>query len=241
MALPLNPTFGQIRNEVLLRCGYSTEGNQAAGVIPVCDSYIAGAEKQLFLESEWLKGEMRITVELTEDINVVDWPDEAALGEIVSVAVVKENDDGTESRFPMDSGARLQERDVATESGQPKVYEYKDENIYVYPPPTEDYVSLEIDYRLRPSLVNSNDRTVVDGELLTQLATFQMKEYLGLPIGPVELRNHDRYMARVRAQNSQRSGIQLGGHRARSTYPRLKNRIVDGTRPNSGFDNYNPW
>lgn len=241
MALPLNPTFGQIRNEVLLRCGYSTEGNQAAGVIPVCDSYIAGAEKQLFLESEWLKAEKRLEIELTEDVNVVDWPDETEPGEIISITVIKVDDEGVSHRYPMEPGARLQERDVSTESGMPAVYEYKDEVIYIYPPPSADYTILEVDYRAAPSLVNENDRTIVDGELLTQLAVFQMKEYLGLPIGPVELRNHERYLARVRAKNSQRSGIQLGGHRARATYPRKKNRVSDNINSNNGFDNYNPW
>lgn len=241
MTLPLHPTLQELRNEVLLRCGYSITGNQAAGVIPVCDSYVAGSEKELFPECEWLKAGKRTTVDIAEDDSTADWPDDAAPGEITAISVVYVNDDDEEALCPMQSGARLQERDLAgVESGQPIVYEYVNEIIYFYPPAGEDYVRLEIDYRLAPTLVQPTDRTVVDGELLVQRATFKMKEYLGLPIGQKEVADHERFLARLRAANSNRSGIQIGGHKSHKVRPHLKNRVGD-VGPSNGFDNFHPW
>jgi hypothetical protein len=242
MVLPLNPTFNELVNEVLIRCGYSTEGNQAVGVLPVCQSYVAAAEKELFPECEWLKAARRTTIELVEDVSDVDWPDDCAPGEILMVTALKTNDDDTISRFPMGAGARLQERDLAaSEAGQPLVYEYIDEIIRIYPAPSEDWTSIEVDYRVGPSLYTEDDRTVVDGELLVQRATFKMKEYLDLPIGQVEMANHERYLARLRAASSQRSGIQLGGHKSYQVYPHLKNRVGDTFAPSNDFNNFHPW
>ncbi len=246
MVLPLNPTLGQLRNEVLLRCGYSTTGNQAAGVTPVTDSYIAGSEKELFYECEWLKAIKRTSVALIEGETTVDWPDDAAPGEITLVAVVKVADDGTESRWEVQPGARLQERDAGQEStdedrwGQPGVYELVDDVIYIYPAASELFTSLEIDYRLAPSLIQASDRTAVDGELLVQRAVFKLKEYLALPIGQKEVMDHERYLARLRAANSQRDGIQLGGHKSWKVYPTSKNRLGTSSR-DTGFDTYHPW
>lgn len=241
MTLPLNPTFQQVVEEVLIRCGYSTEGNQAVGVLPVAQSYVAGAEKELFPECEWLKAARRTTVELTEDVATVDWPDDCAPGEILQVVVLKTDEDGTVSRYPVSPGARLQERDAAaSESGQPMVYEYMNEEILLYPAPSEDWVSMEIDYRVGPALYQPTDRSAVDGELLVQRAVFKLKEYLDLPIGQVEMANHERYLARLRASNSQRSGIQLGGHKSWQVYPQLKNRVADPA-PSNSFNNFHPW
>jgi len=242
MTLPLNPTFQELVTEVLIRCGYSTEGNQSVGVIPVCESYVAGAEKELFYECEWLKAARRTTVALEEDEAVIDWPDEVAPGEVLLIVATRENEDGTLSRFPLGPGARLQERDLAaSESGQPVVYEYIDEAIHIYPAPSEDWTSLEIDYRVGPALFGPGDRTAVDGELLVQRATHKMKDYLELPIGQKELADHERYLARLRASNSQRSGIQLGGHRAPQTYPQLKNRVGEPFATDNGFNTFRPW
>lgn len=246
MTLPLNPTLGQLRNEVLLRCGYSTTGNQAAGVIPVTDSYIAGSEKELFYECEWLKAAKRTSAELTVDVNVVDWPDDVAPGEILAIVVLKTNEDGTISRFPVGPGARLQERDSAVtdlepNNGQPAVYELIDEVIYIYPRPSALYTSLEIDYRIQPSLIQEGDRTLVDGELLVQRAVFKLKEYLALPVGQKEVADHERYLARLRAANSSRDGIVLGGHRSWKSYPQLKNRVSQTFYPNNNFNNFHPW
>ncbi len=246
MVLPLNPTLGQLRNEVLLRCGYSTTGNQAAGVVPVTDSYIAGSEKELFYECEWLKAVRRTSVSLTEGSNVVDWPDDAAPGEITLVAVLKVADDGAESRWEVLPGARLQERDAGQAStdedrwGQPGVYELVDDVVYIYPPPSEFFTALEIDYRLAPSLIQEDDRTSVDGELLVQRAVFKLKEYLALPIGQKEVADHERYLARLRASNSQRDGIQIGGHKSHKLMPHKKNRLGTSSR-DTGFNDFHPW
>jgi hypothetical protein len=247
MTLPLHPTLGELRNEVLLRCGYSTTGNQAAGVIPVTDSYIAGSEKELFYECEWLKSVRRTSVDLVADNNVVDWPDESAPGEITLVVVLKENDDGTISRYEVAPGARLQERDASEVDDDddsercPAVYELVDDVIYLYPSPTVEYLTLEIDYRAQPSLLQETDRTLVDGELLVQRAVFKLKEYLALPMGQKEMMDHERYLARLRASNSQRDGIQLGGHRSYKTRMQNKNRVTEYGAPSNGFNTFHPW
>ncbi len=243
MALPLTMTLGQLRDSVLRRCGYSTDGNQSAGVTPMVDEMIAGSERELFHECGWLNAQTRTTITLAEDDAVVDWPDDAEPGNIVDVWVGRADTGELSQLMP---GVMLQERDSADngESGRPLLYEYMDKQIYLKPRTSADYTTLTITYNLAPALVQDTDRCLVDAELLIQRAVMKFKEYLGLPIGQVEMANHERYLARLRASNSDKSGFVLGGHKSWRTDIQTRNRIArdGGVGSNAPYDtSWSPW
>jgi hypothetical protein len=242
MTLALNPTLNEIRNEVLLRCGYSTSGNQSSAVVPMVNSMIAGAERELYSEAQWLGAMTRVEVELTEDNGTVDWPDEAEPGEIVSMWIVNSESGEATELLP---GVMLNERNTADmgESGCPLLYEYMDSQIYLKPAPSENYLTLVVTYKRAPRLVEDSDRCVVDGELLIQRAVFKFKEFNQLPIGQVEMANHERYLARLRANNSNLSGYMMGGHKSWRTDTQRRNRLArSGRLGQSGYSaDWNPW
>ena len=240
MSLPLNPTLLELRNQVLLRCGYSNDGNQAAGIAPMVDVLIAGAERELFPEMQWLKAVTRATITLVTGNNSVDWPDDAEPGEIQIVWVHRADTGALSEVFP---GIRLNERDTSDngENGKPLLYEELDETIYLNPKPSADYDYLYIQYLKAPKLIQENDRCLVDPELLIQRATMKLKEFLGLSVGPVDMGNHERYMTRLRASNSSKSGYVLGGHKSWRTSVQRTNRIASSSRTGSYASYSNEW
>ncbi len=242
MALPLTMTLGQLRDEVLKRCGYSTDGNQSAAVTPMVDSMIAGSEREIFSEFQWLNAMKRLSIPIEEDEAVVDWPDESEPGEITDMWVVKASNGELSQVMP---GILLNERDTADngESGQPLLYEFMDQAITLKPAPSADFTEIVVTYKLRPSLVEEEDYCLVDAELLIQHAVMKFKEYLGMPIGQLEAANHERYMARLRSANAQRNGWVIGGHKSWRTDVQKRNRIAKNGRGSSWAvsTDFNPW
>jgi hypothetical protein len=240
MSLPMTKTLGQLREQVLLRCGYATTGNQSAAVAPLVNSFLIGSERELFDEVEWLNAQRRTTVTLTADVNTVDWPDDSEPGEIQGVWVVRADNGRISEVMP---GLYLNERDDAEngESGRPILYEFMDQAITLEPAPSSDYTSLAITYRLAPSMVQENDTCLVDPEILIQRATFKFREYLGLPIGNVELGNHERYLARLRSSNAQKGGLVLGGHKSWRTDTHKRNRVARDSSIGSGSAYTSEW
>lgn len=243
MALPLNPTLSELRNQVLLRCGYSVTGNQSAAVAPLVNSYLAGSEREIFPEMEWLRANKRTTIALVADEHTVDWPDDAEPGEIYDVWTVRADTGELSVVMP---GLYLNERDSGDngESGRPILYEYSNQAIELEPAPSSDYTSLVVTYGLEPRLVQDDDRCLVDPELLIQRAVFKFKEYLGLPVGQVEMANHERYMARLRASNSSKSGFVMGGRKSWRTDVQKRNRVAKDANIGNGASytaGWNPW
>lgn len=243
MSLPLYQTLEELRNQVLIRCGYSTAGNQSAAVTPLVDSLIAGAERELYHEMTWLQAQARASIALTAGSGVVDWPDDCEPGEIANMWVVRTATGEISELVP---GVMVNERNSADngESGRPLLYEYMDRQIYLKPAPSTDYGSLVVTYNLAPRLVQATDRCVVDPELLIQRAVFKFKEYNGLPVGQVEMANHERYLARLRASNSDNAGFVMGGSKSWRTDVQRRNRIAKNNRIGAGAEyttGWNPW
>ncbi len=242
MALPLTMTLAQLREQTLLRCGYAVTGNQASGVAPMVNSMIAGSERELFSEFDWLNAQKRTSVTLAEDDEVVDWPDDCEPGEIRSIWVVRAETGEMSDVMP---GVLLTERNSSdhtdSASGRPLLYEYMEQQIYLKPRASADYTSLVITYKLAPALVQEDDRCVVDSELLIQRSVMKFKEYLGLPIGQIEVANHERYLARLRASNSQKDGFTMGGHKSWRTEVQKRNRIAKDKRIGDGVEYTEGW
>lgn len=243
MALPPTATLVELRDQVLLRCGYSNDGNQAAAVTPMVNALIAGAERELFPECQWIRAMARITVDLADGDHVIDWPDDCEPGEIKNVWVSRSDTDAISELLP---GVMINERDSADrgDTGRPVLYEYMERQIYLKPASSADYDALVITYTRNPSLVQESDTCLVDPELLIQRSVMKFKEYLGLPIGQLEAANHERYLARLRANNSNRSGLMIGGHKSWRTGVQRRNRVAQDGRSGSGASytsEWNPW
>jgi hypothetical protein len=243
MSLPMTKTLEELQLEVLLRCGYSTEGNQSASVAPLVNSLIIGSERELFPECQWINAESRVSVSLSTDNSSIDWPDDAEPGDVKQMWVQHAS---TLVLYEMLPGVHLNERSSSTvgESGKPLLYEVIDGGITIFPPPSDDYSTIYMSIRLAPSMAQAEDRCVVDPEVLIQRATMKFKEYLGQSIGQMEMANHERYLARLRASNASKGGFVIGGHKSWRTQVQKNNRVnrSDNLSANSAYSNeWNPW
>lgn len=243
MSLPIYPTLVELRNQVLLRCGYSNDGNQSAGIAPMVDSIISGSEHELLPELQWIKAVKQTSITLTAGVQAFDWPDDAEPGKIQMVWVKREDSGELSEVMP---GIHLNERDSSErgEDGRPLLYEDVDETLYLYPAPSADYTTLYIQYLVASNLTQENNRCIVDPELLIQRATMKLKEYLGLPIGQMEMANHERYLARMKSSNSSKDGFVLGGHKSWRTQVQKNNRVARDRQLGHYYEytnDWNPW
>lgn len=204
------------------------------------DALIAGAERELFPEMQWIKAVTRTSIGLAVGSNAVDWPDDAEPGEIQVVWVHRKDNGALSEVFP---GIHLNERDTSEtgDAGKPLLYEELDETIYLHPTPSANYDYLYIQYLKRPKLSQENDRCLVDPELLIQRSTMKVKEFLGLPIGQVDMGSHERYLTRLRSSNSSKSGYAIGAHKSWRTSVQKVNRISANNRIGSAAAYSNEW
>lgn len=247
MALALTPTLQETRQDVLVRTGYATSGNKAAAVQGVVDSFIRAAQRELYVRMNWTMNQKRISIPLVTGQQEYDWPDDLEPGDIRTITVVHSN--GHE--YDVQMGLRTHERDSARTDGvvqntRPILATYVDRIIELWPAPSDDYVSLTVDYQLgMTALTDEQDRLVVDGEACTQLATMKFKRHLGLDVQNADVATFERYLNDLSARQSTGEGFQIGGHQSMRNAVQKVNRVATQARfvgNNTPYDTgWNPW
>lgn len=243
MALPAALTLLDVRQAVLVRVGYSRESNHSANITEAVDEAIRSAHAELYPEADWVAGYATATITLSDGVADYDWPDETIPGRIDAVVVV--DTIGRESL--LEWGSRPNERDIANQSssgGCPLLVDIVDGVLRLRPTPDDSVASLLVDYRIAPSaLTDDAHRIIVDPELVKQLATMKLKNYLGITVPSQDVATHERYLARVRAMHSTGEGFVFGGHKPASMEYRVRrNRISTGRSiARLGYDSYVPW
>jgi len=192
MALPLLPTLAEIRGDVADRCGLATSGTLLARYKTQIDAEIRRAQRELFVSHAWLRRNVRVEITLATGVNTYDLPNALNLGGIHRVGLLEDSgrireldyDDLTDiANAYLDAGRprfwRVSGGTIAASPAPPVPTPAA--SIVLTPAPTGDWTTLVIEGQMRDyPPQEDDDRIVVDGEAVTQMATIRMKEYLGV-------------------------------------------------------------
>lgn len=228
--MALNPPtlFGDAVRSVFVRCSFSTSGNQSAAYRELVQEMVRSAHTQLYPEAEWTPAIVREEFALADGVQTYDFPDTIMPGRINAVTVT--NDSGREVEVEI-AATRPNERDAArsegvVRTGCPVLVSFVGQDMEFWPAPDETWVSATIDgVASSLTLRDDADPLVVDGELVIQAATMKFKRHLGLPVSRDDMAEHERYLARVKAMQSNGGGWQFGGRQAPKVSVQKRNRI----------------
>ena len=218
---------------MLVRAGYSVSNNQAVDAYPLADELIRKAQRELHLEAPWLTQRTRTTFDLTTDEAVYDTPDDAQMSRMGRLAVI--NTSGNEFDLVAAHGAAV--RNTTKTSGQPVYYEIVDQAFRLYPAPSDEWVTLVVEYYAGPaSLIGETDRPNVDGEALIQRAAYLIKRSTGLGgDSDRDMQDHMRYLQRTSQEQGEIRKFSMLG-RVRMVY-----RNNAGWNRRAWRDDWNPW
>ncbi len=246
MSLSPAPTLGEIRQEVLIRCGMATTGTLPQDQQQVVDSKIRSAQRQLFTNSWWSRIRQRTDIALITGTSIYDWPDAVSPETITDVQVVRLSD-GKEYR--VDQGIRSHERNTASTSTNscPTQFEYIDGTIKLYPAPDAAVWGLLriTSYGDIPAFIDDAERTVVDPEALIQFAELLLKQHYEMPgVGGLE-KQLEKYLGNIRARQSTKEGLSLTGRQSILMRPKPDNRIARNRGGGAGvgddWASWTPW
>lgn len=211
MAYPVQPTLSELRDAVLAACGISRDGADPTHLIPAVNTRIRQAQAIIHAEYPWLVHyvERQFDVHGESDYDI---PDDMDPGRVQDVALRVEK---TGEYEPLARATAL--ADVPRwKDGKAHRYDLIDQIMRIYPAPDPQvYDKLLVRYYQRPAkLVDDADRVSVDGTAVGMLAEILTKQQLGMKVEPQEWALWERYVGRLRARQSDGSGLLLGGARS---------------------------
>jgi len=171
MALPVKPTLGVLRSELLVRLGFAAQGAAAGNMVPAADSFLRRAQE--FLYWHYTFNELKKVYDWTLNAGqtLYDWPDDMDPRQ-ASVLRVSQNGEW----FPLKEGVEYyHDTDVETRT-YPQRYDRKAQ-LEIYPEPDVTY-TLRCDYYSRLGrFTQDNDRCTVDDYLVFSYALAKAKAH----------------------------------------------------------------
>lgn len=211
MAFQVQPTLSELRDQILAALGISREGADPTTLLPSIDARIRQAQQLIYAEYPTLAGyvEREFPVSGYEDYDV---PDDMDPGRVQDMAL-RRRDNGEFTSVLR--GAALADL-PAWRSGTDHRYIIIDQIIRIVPAPDADtYDVVIMRYYQRPTkLVDDTDRVVVDGTAVAMVAELWMRQQLGMKVEPSAFEQVSRYLNRLKALQSDGSGVLLGGPRS---------------------------
>jgi hypothetical protein len=185
MAIPLQPTFGDIRNAVAIRSNLARSGNLASNIKPLIDEFIRKGQRYIYIQFPWVRLDTRITMPLVAGQAVYDIPDEYHEGTIRTLGVISKDEAGDATTLPrewrLQYDGMLDVRNLQRVPGRPQNWRIIDQAITLSPVPDDAWATLVIEGQLREAtLANDADRVSVDGESLIEYATILLREHMDL-------------------------------------------------------------
>jgi hypothetical protein len=238
----LPPTLGEIRAAVLDRCGLSTEGNIPRNVQGVIDERIRSAQNQLYESFPWLMTYTQRVIPLIDAQAVYDIPDDTEQAKIQFISVRRAND---QYLYDLEPGIRPMEMNtVLNESkGMPLRYMFRDQSFFIAPAPDATlYDALVLEYYQIPnSLIEDDQRVVVDGECMKMLAEILVKAHFGGQDTTRFERDLEKHIYRIRAKQSSGDGFQMGGRQSMIGRPQRRNRFTLTGYAAPNWQDWRPW
>lgn len=214
MSLPLLPTLEEVRNEVAQRCGIANSGTLPAKQKPQIDSEIRRAQRELFVAYPWLRRNVSVNIMLSADVATYDVPNSLSLGGIYRVLLL--DTDGVR-KFELRYDDMVDIDNTYHSSARPTFWKIMgaaisaspappvprpDLSIVLAPPPDGTWTTLIIEGQMRDYPPQADDdRVMLDGEAIIQMATIRYKEFLG--IGGPQAQNRSDFISYVRGMRGQ--------------------------------------
>lgn len=175
MALPVELTLDEARQEVLLGIGVSNKPSEVPNLLPQIDFRIRQAQTLIYNDADWVPLDLSVQIPITEGQDVYDWPDDAAPGKVDRVIAARTDTDPIRVHT-LTPGIIPEMRNFVSSNGNPTHYTYQDRVIKIFPIPDEKWGFLQLDYiqRLEP-LVNANDRLSIDSTAVVLKAIILQK------------------------------------------------------------------
>lgn len=189
MPLPLLPTLVEVRNAVAVRARLARNGQLLTAQIPVIDETIRKAQRHIYTSFPWAVNSIRRSTTLTANQSSYDLPADIYPGQIHYLAVIDQSEvekqEATPSYVPREFPLIIEQLSTHLQAypdaGRPKHARIINQMLELYPAPDTEWQTLVLEGRPRESaLINEQDRAVVDGEALIELATILICEDLEL-------------------------------------------------------------
>jgi len=160
MALPLKPTLGELRQELLGRLGFSSQGAAAGQIATAVNSYLYRGQKQMYWEYEFLELKKLHDFTLNAGQTLYDWPDDMEPRNIRQMRV-KYNS----TWHPLKEGIEIEHDTYVDNRYYPRRYD-RAAQLEIWPEPNTTY-TLRCEYYHRLNrFTQDNDRCTIDDDLV---------------------------------------------------------------------------
>lgn len=171
MALPVKPTLGGLRAELLTRLGFAAQGAAAGNMVPAADSFLRRAQEFLYWHYDFNELNEVYEWTLSAGETLKDWPDEM---EPRNATLFRVRVDG--EWFPLTEGIEYyHDTDVQTRT-YPQRYDRKAQ-LEIYPEPDTTYQLRAEHYKRLGRFTQDNDRCTVDDYLVFNYALAKAKAH----------------------------------------------------------------
>jgi len=171
MALPVKPTLGELRAELLTRLGFAAQGAAAGNIVPAADSFLRRAQEFLYWHYDFNELDKEYDWTLNSGQTKYDWPDDMDPRQ-ATIFRVKEN----EEWFALKEGIEYYHDTYLNAYTYPVRYDRK-EQLEIYPVPDKQY-TLRCDYYVRLGrFTQDNDRVTIDDYLVLTYALAKAKAH----------------------------------------------------------------
>jgi len=175
MALPLKPTLGELRAELLSRLGFGAQGAAAGNLMRDADSYLRRAQNYLYWKYDF--NELRQTFDYTVNPGqtLYDWRDDMAPRQIISLRVLYNT-----IWHPLQEGIEYFHDTVVDTRYYPQRYDRRAQ-LEIWPQPDAVY-SLRVEYYQRLArFTQDGDRCTLDSDLVFNYALAKAKRHYRHP------------------------------------------------------------
>lgn len=216
MTFPASPTFGQLRDKVLLEVGISRAGNARKHIIDTVSRYLERSHRTLYVSQPWARRNITIEVPLVAGTTIYEFPDKTYPGYIEYVYAVNQDENISPVLLKFHVNPHRFDAINNRQFGPPLHVWIENGNLVVGPAPTELWTHLLIQTKERDAdFKESGDRCQVDPEMLIMKAAVSATRFLGKHDVADRLEAElTLYTNDVRTAESSHTTVTLGQYRA---------------------------
>ncbi|MDH5572495.1 MAG: hypothetical protein OEY89_12070 [Gammaproteobacteria bacterium] len=171
MALPLKPTLGELRAEIMSRLGYGAQGAASGAMITTINSYLKRGQEYLYWKYNF--NELRKIHDWTLNAGqtLYDWPDNMEPRQLIQLRVLVSSE-----WQPMTEGIEYQHDTVVDSRSYPCRYDRRAQ-LEIFPQPDISYTLRGEHYQRLNRFTQDGDRCTIDDTLLFNYALAKAKRH----------------------------------------------------------------
>ena len=175
MALPLKPTLGELRAEVLGRLGFASQGAGAGAIVTTVDSYLRRSQEFLYWHYDFPELRRVDDVLTAAGQTLYDWLDNMEPRQLIEVRVLFNG-----LWLPMDEGVEYFHDTVADSRYYPRRYDRRAQ-LEIWPQPDAVYTMRIEHYQRLDLFAQDSDRCTIDDSILFNYALGKAKRHYRQP------------------------------------------------------------